>query len=312
VAYVGSKGRNLLQTENLNLVPYGARFDPANTDPTRPGNPLPDNFFRPFPGYGDVNFFLNDGVSDYNALQIQANRRFTHGLQFGVAYTYSKSKDYTSGNETGTGANMRIPTYQDPRTWSYGLSSFDQTHVAVVNYTWELPKASSLWDAGIIRAICDDWMLSGITAFTSGTPATVSYTLTDNADITGGGDGGRAVLTGDPLLPRSDRTMLRWFNTSVFARPAKGDAGNAAKDIIRLPGVNNWDITLFKRIPLKSARRNLQLRWEVYNVFNHTQFNGVDTTARFDASGNQVNPTFGQVTSTRAPRVMQGAIRFMF
>ena len=140
----------------------------------------------------------------------------------------------------------------------------------------------------------------------------MSYTLTDNADITGGGDGGRAVLTGDPLLPRSDRTMLRWFNTSVFARPAKGDAGNAAKDIIRLPGVNNWDITLFKRIPLKSARRNLQLRWEVYNVFNHTQFNGVDTTARFDASGNQVNPTFGQVTSTRAPRVMQGAIRFMF
>ena len=312
VAYVGSKGRNLLQTKNLNLVPYGARFDPANADPTRPGNPLPDNFFRPFPGYGDVNFFLNDGVSDYNALQIQANRRFTHGLQFGVAYTYSKSKDYTSGNETGTGANMRIPTYQDPRSWSYGLSSFDQTHVAVVNYTWELPKASSLWDAGIIRAICDDWMLSGITAFTSGTPATVSYTLTDNADITGGGDGGRAVLTGDPVLPRSDRTMLRWFNTSVFARPAKGDAGNAAKDIIRLPGVNNWDITLFKRIPLKSARRNLQLRWEVYNVFNHTQFNGVDTTARFDASGNQVNPTFGQVTSTRAPRVMQGAIRFMF
>ena len=90
-------------------------------------------------------------------------------------------------------------------------------------------------------------------------------------------------------------------------------SGNGHKDIIRLPGVNNTDITLFKRFPFSGGRRNVQvIRWEVYNLFNHTQFNGIDTTARFAATGEQVNPTFGQVTSTRSPRVMQGAVRIVF
>ena len=110
-AYVGSRVRNLLQTRNINLVPYGARFDPANQDPTRPGNPLPDNFFRPYPGYSDINFFENSGISNYDALQVQINRRFSRGLQFGLAYTFSHSKDYTSAADTGTGANMSGTSY---------------------------------------------------------------------------------------------------------------------------------------------------------------------------------------------------------
>ena len=97
----------------------------------------------------------------------------------------------------------------------------------------------------------------------------------------------------------------------MFARPPQGDRGNGHKDVIRLPGTNNTDLTLFKRIPFGGGRA-LQLRWEMYNVFNHTQFNGVDTTARFDATGKQVNTTFGQVTSTRSPRIMQGSLRFSF
>jgi hypothetical protein len=84
--------------------------------------------------------FENSGIADYSALQVQANRRFTHGLQFGIAYTLSRARDYTSATETGT-APGRLPTYADVREWTYGLSSFDQTHVAVINYTWELPKA---------------------------------------------------------------------------------------------------------------------------------------------------------------------------
>jgi hypothetical protein len=305
--------RHLLQTRNINLVPYAARFDPANGDPTRPGNPLPDNFFRPYPGYGDINFFENSGISNYDALQVQANRRFSRGLQFGVAYTFSRSRDYTSGADTGTGANMRIGTYVDPREWNYGLSSFDQTHVMVINYTWDLPRGSGLWDNAITRAVLDNWQLSGITAFASGTPSGITLTLQDSGtDLTGGGDGNRAVVTGDPTLPSGDRTFSRWFNTAAFARPARGDLGNAHKDVIRGPGVNNTDVTLFKRFPFRGGRRHLQLRWEMYNVFNHTQFNGIDTTARFDPAGNQLNPTFGQVTSTRSPRIMQGALRLVF
>ncbi|HYT67040.1 MAG TPA: carboxypeptidase-like regulatory domain-containing protein [Vicinamibacterales bacterium] len=310
VAYVGSQTRHLLQTRNLNVVPYGARFLAVNQDPTRPGSPLPDNFFRPFPGYGDINFFENTGIADYNALQLQANRRFTHGVQFGVAYTLSRSRDYSSGQETGTNPG-RLPTYANVRDFTYGLSSFDQTHVAVINYLWDLPKASTLWNNPVVRAVLDNWQMSGITAFASGTPSGVSLSLVDSGtDLTGGGDGTRVVVTGDPSI--SNPSFTRWFDTSVFGRPARGDRGNGKKDIIRMPGVNNTDVTFFKRIPFGGGRRTLQLRWEMYNVFNHTQFNGVDTTARFDAAGKQVNPTFGQVTSTRSPRIMQGSLRFSF
>ena len=309
-AYVGSQTRHLLQTRNLNVVPYGARFLAANQDPTRPGNPLPDNFFRPFPGYADINFFENSGIADYNALQVQANRRFTRGMQFGVAYTLSRSHDYSSGTETGTNPG-RLPTYADVRDFTYGLSSFDQTHVAVINYTWDLPRASALWNNGVVRAVLDNWQMSGITAFASGTPSGVTLALVDSGtDLTGGGDGTRVVVTGDPSIDNPGFT--KWFDTSVFARPPRGDLGNGKKDVIRLPGVNNTDVTLFKRIPFGGGRRTLQLRWEMYNVFNHTQFNGVDTTARFDPNGTQVNPTFGQVTSTRSPRIMQGSVRFSF
>ena len=321
-AYVGSRGHHMLQTRNLNIVPFGARFLPQNQDPTRVNTALADNFFRPYPGFANLWFFENSGKTDYNALQVQANRRFAKGLQFGVAYTLSRSRDYSSNNETGTGANMQIATYQDPATWNYGLSTYDQTHVAVINYTWDLPKVSSHWNNTITRGLLDNWQISGLTSFASGVPVNVTWTAADNADITGGGDVARAtnvaagnlvpLLVGDAILPKGQRTLNQWFNTAAFARPPRGNPGNSPKDVIRGPGVSNLDITLFKNIPFGGSARRLQLRWEIYNVFNATQFATVDATARFDAAGNQVNTRFGQVITTRTPRVMQVALRFVF
>ena len=93
--------------------------------------------------------------------------------------------------------------------------------------------------------------------------------------------------------------------------PAKGTFGNSAKTVIRGPGVNNWDIAIFKNFPVRERLR-LQFRWELYNCFNHTQFSGLDTTARFDAAGKQVNARFGEFTAARNPRIMQFALRFYF
>jgi hypothetical protein len=150
----------------------------------------------------------------------------------------------------------------------------------------------------------------------------VVFTTVDTTDITGGGDIARGtgtaagtgvpLLVGDPNLPSGQRSLAQWFNTAAFARPGKGNPGTSPKDAIRGPGVNNTDITFFKNIPLAGDRRRLQLRWEIYNVFNKVQFATVDATARFDAQGNQVNTRFGQVITTRTPRVMQVAIRFVF
>jgi len=135
-------------------------------------------------------------------------------------------------------------------------------------------------------------------------------------------------MLGDPTLDNSDRKPVtlsngligatQWINTAAFALPAKGDFGNAPKSVFRLPGTNNWDISLFKKIPLKSETRYLQFRWEIYNVFNHTQFSGVNTTARFDDDPTsttfkqQVNTAFGQVNAARNARVMQGSLRLTF
>ena len=205
---------------------------------------------------------------------------------------------------------------------------YDATHVAVINYTWDLPRVSAFLDNHIVRAVFDNWTLSGISTFSSGNPAGIDFTTVDNADILGGGDplrvcwdpiactgsatGGVPIMvTGDPQLPRGERSLERWFDTSVFARPATGQIGNAKKDVIRLPGLNDTALTVAKRFPMGRARV-LQFRWEVYNLFNQVQFQRVDTTARFDALGRQVNSRLGQVISARSPRVMQGSLRFTF
>jgi hypothetical protein len=100
-----------------------------------------------------------------------------------------------------------MPNYRDRRIWSYGKASFDQTHVMVINYTWDLPRASRVWNNVLVRGIFDGWQVSGITAFASGTPSGISFSLASNTDITGGGDGARLWMTGNPILPRGERSF---------------------------------------------------------------------------------------------------------
>src|SRR5216684_5348066 len=157
-----------------------------------------------------------------------------------------------------------VAVYRPVRVWNYGRASFDQTHVLVFNYTWDLPRASRWIHGSISRWALDDWRLSGITTFASGVPLGIALSTVDGADITGGGDGVRVNVTGQAQLAHGDRTLPRWFDPTVFVRPAKGDPGNAPKDVFRGPGINNWDTTLFKILPIGSERRTLQLRWEVY------------------------------------------------
>jgi hypothetical protein len=206
-----------------------------------------------------------------------------------------------------------LPTYRSFREWSYGKADFDQTHVMVINYSYDFPKFSKLVAGRITRLALDDWQISGITTFASGTPLNVTLTTTTGVDLTGGGDGQRVNVNGDPRLPHGERTVDHVFNTSVFSLPKKGDAGNAARDLFRGPGLINSDVTLFKNFPIKGEQRALQLRWEVYNVFNHTNFTTVDNTARFDpTTGVQTNATFGRATAARNPRLMQVSLRFSF
>ena len=122
----------------------------------------------------------------------------------------------------------------------------------------------------------------------------------------------RIDVTGDPVLPKSERTFSRNFRTEVFRVPQLGTYGNSARTSVRGPGINNWDAALFKNFPIFSERTRLQFRWELYNAFNHTQFSAFDTATRFDSQGNQINSRLSEFTAARTPRQMQFALRLTF
>jgi hypothetical protein len=242
--------------------------------------------------------------SNYHGMLMSVKRRFTRGLEFGVAYTWSKALDF---NDTDTES---ISPLVDTRVWNYGLASFDRTHVFNVNYVWQLPVTKM--SNAIARGVLNDWQVSGITSFVSGQPLAINQTFVNAVDLTGTpSQGARIVIRGDPNLPKSERTFSRNFRTDVFSPTPVGSIGNAAKTNIRGPGINNWDMALFKTFPIRDRMR-LQIRWELYNILNHTQFGALDAAARWDAQGAQVNSRFGEFTSSRTPRQMQFALRFHF
>jgi hypothetical protein len=304
VAYVGVLGRHLNWFRDLNAIALGTNFNPKNADPTNPATPLPASFLRPKVGYGNINMSEWNATSTYHSMQAQANRRFARGVQFGASWTWSKAMGYA---DTDGGV---VTAVVSPRVWNYGLAGFDRTHVFKLNYLWEVPAPR--WSNPALKHALRGWQLSGITSFVSGAPLGVGYSFVAARDTTGTPDlGARIVVTGNPVLPKSERTFSRNFRTEVFAPPAVGTIGNAAKTVIRGPGVNNFDLTILKNFPIRE-RFQLQFRCEMYNAFNHTQFSGLDTSARFDAQARQVNATFGQFTAAGAPRYIQFALRARF
>ena len=304
VGYVGSLGRHLSWLRSLQDIPLGTRFLAANADPTNPRVPLPDAFLRPIAGYNGVNMNENNSSSNYHSLQMTANRRFAKSVEFGLAWTWSKAMDYNDGD---FGA---INTVAPLREWNYGLAGFDRTHVVKINWLWSVPERQ--WGFKPAGVVLNGWQLSGITTFQSGAPVNVTYSQVTAADLSGTPSiVPRILIVGDPVLPKSERTFERNFRTEVFRLPAANTLGFMSKNMLRGPGVNNWDVALFKNIKIREDIR-VQFRSELYNVFNHTQFSTFDSAARFDATGNQVNGQFGQFTAARDPRIAQLAIRLSF
>ncbi len=178
-SYVGSLSRHLQVSKNINPIPIFSRFDPDNADPTQPTRPLPDNFFRPYAGYGNLMSTEWIGTSNYNALQVAVSRRYARGFQVGLAYTFSKALGVASGDDDP------ISAYFSPRLRNYGLLSFDRTHNLVINYIYDLPKIGSRVRWKPAHWVLDNWQISGITSFTSGAPFTPSFSTVDGAEITG-------------------------------------------------------------------------------------------------------------------------------
>ena len=303
--YVGTLGRHLSWAFDLDPVPLGANFNPANADPANPSTPLSANFLRtPYYGFSGVNYINWGATSNYHALQVQVNRRFAQNLQFGASYTFSKF--LSAVDFDGNAVSPFVPA----RIWNYGRSTYDRPNNLRVNWLWDLPKTK--WNNLVTQWALNGWQFSGINAFISGSPLSAGFSTTNNADITGTtSSGARVLITCNPNLSKGSRTFSKNFDTSCFKVPVKGTLGDPAHAYMTGPGINDWDFTFFKNFPIREPMR-LQFRLEMYNAFNHTQFSGVDTTARFDTTGAQVSTTFGQYTSSRLPRQMQMSLKFNF
>jgi hypothetical protein len=315
LTYVGSVGRHLPVDVDYNRLADGAQFvdvSPRNVDPTRPGQPLPDNFLRPFIGYGRIRIMENWATTNYNAMQVQINRRYAKGLQFGVAYTYSRAHglDDNDNNEVPADRNR-------PASFYYGPSEASQTHNLIFNFTVDVPKLSKVWDNGFVRAAFDGWQFSGTYAWVSGNWqnfGTAAENLSQNNYNPDGTDSeDRPTLVGNPV-PSNPSQTDGWVNPDAFAKTPRGSYGDVARNIIRMPPVNNLDLAAFKNFNL-GHDLGLQFRLEAYNALNHTQIDTLNLALNFDAAGQLTaasRANFGKATGARDPRRLQASVRFTF
>jgi hypothetical protein len=295
VGYAGSLSRHLLWKRNINPTPLGANWvdvNPQNADPTNKSVALPTNFLRPIQGYGDINVYEFASTANYNALLVTVNRRWSRGVMVAATYTFSKALGSTRDDYSNVSAVL------PPRQWNYGPLGYDRNHVASLRYSWALPKPGKQLHVRAMGIVTDNWELAGTARFQTGGPFTPGFSLVNYYDVTGSTEGARVMVV-DPNAPPAQR----------FGPPPRGTFGNAGSNVLRLPGINVWDTSLFRNIRF-TERLTAKLRVETYNTFNHTNFNGVNQTARFQGQSDwtQVDPTFLTYTSASNQRRVQFAM----
>lgn len=297
IAYVGNQNRHQNDYRNINLPPN----DPTVLSGIASGT-TQYNAKVPYLGFGEINMSEDAENSYYNGLQVSAKSQIKKDLTMELAYTWSRSMDPATGN----GGQGDLSNVSDPynRNYDYGPSGLDRNQVFVVNFIYDLPFFRNS-NHMFVRSALGGWELSAIGTMESGLALTVTEGGTYGSNGIPGSTN-RPDVTGALTYPG---TVNEWFSTGTFvstASVAPGTWGNAGKGIVRGPGRDNWDISLFKRFAFsEDGTRNIEFRVESFNAFNHTQFNNVDTTLSDGA-------TFGQVTSVWDPRVLQLALKLHF
>ena len=328
VAYVGSENKDLLRQQQINSLPRGTTFQASAQDPTRVGTStvpgataLPTDLLRPYQGYGGIRMWGYDGYSNYHALQTGLSRRFENGFMFSAFYVWSKV--LTIAN-TDFAAGLPNVSEEETKRVDYSYADYDRPHNFVLNFIYQTPKVAS----GVLGYIANDWQLSGVYRWTSGRPYAVGFSIPGygNTNLTGSDAvGARVVVTCDPG-GGSSSDPYRQINTSCFQAPSPGsDGAESARFFLWSPPINNLDLSIAKVIPIGKQAR-VEVRLDMFNALNHTQFTGVNATANFagpgsnvitnlpyDANGNLVrNNGFGTINGVAPPRTLQLVTRLTF
>jgi hypothetical protein len=329
VAYVGSDSKDLLRQVQINALPFGTTFASQNQDPTRVpsatlgSSALPNDFLRPFPGYGGIRMWDYTGYANYHALQTSVTRRYDRGFMISGFWVWSKALGI---NSTDFSAGVPNLTAEQTRHLDYSLLDYDRPHNFTINTVYQTPSVTASKSLGLL---VNDWQLSGVYRWTSGRPYGVGFSIPGigAANLTGtdGNPNARIVLTCDPGNGYSS-DPYRQLNTACFAPPQPGSKGDeSSRFFVRAPPLNNLDMSIAKNFKLSRGLK-AEFRVDMFNALNHTQFTGVNATANFasltdktitnlpyDAAGKLVSPNgFGTINGVAPPRTLQLMTRITF
>ena len=286
VGYVGSKGTHLDHAYDYNEPAPTASFTQS---------------LRKYPMYAAINVRSPGASSVYHSLQLSVEKRFSHGLSFLSAYTFSKSIDDSS---LWNGSVVAVTNFRLER----GLSTFDTRHRWITSYTYDLPYGHGRAFGGnsspLMNAILGGWQTNGILTMQSGNPLDPSTGL----QLSGTQTGTRPDVTCNPNDVSHD--PFRWFDTSCFNTSFIGRYGSAGRDIILGPPTHSFDAAMLKKFSLGKESRYLQFRGEIFNSLNHPNFDNPNVTV--------TSSTFGKITSAgvqdqrASSRQIQFALRLVF
>jgi hypothetical protein len=308
--YVGTKGTHLSTLRSLNQPLLNAN----GTIMTIQGTTTP---ILPYPLLGPIEYRDNGGNSSYHGGEATLEKRFSRGLSFRAAYTFSKSIDGSQEHLAAGGTGSFTQNNRDLHE-RRGPSDFDVRHRFVGSYIYELPfgKGRKYLNGGPLAEILGGWRISGLANVRTGRPFTARAGNNDStlAGPRSVGISAWADCLRDGNLPSSERTIDRWFDATAFATPTalnptsnrtEARLGNCGRNTLRGPGITNFDFSLARSFAYFGEGRDLELRWEVFNMFNTPQFGLPERNINSGA--------VGRITSLAGdPRVMQLALKFNF
>jgi hypothetical protein len=269
--------------------------------------------YRPVPGYGNIVHLQPASSSIYHAFQMSV-RRTMGGLTLSGAYTFSHSIDDSSDRGDASFLDSNNPSA------NRASSNFDQRHILNISYVWDMPFFKG---KGIAHNVLGGWQYSGITAFSTGTPFSPTFsTISDNAGVANGvGTSSRPDLVGDPNAGFTHVAVAglgpQFYSQAAFAAPRGLTFGDSGRNILRNPHRINFDMALFKHFAF-TERLGFEFRAEAFNVFNHTQWgpiggDGGSAASQVGASNNSFpSDSFGYVSSAHNPRILQLGAKFLF
>jgi hypothetical protein len=295
--YVGTKGTHLSTLRNLNQPPFNANGTPGPTSSL------------PYPALGPIEFRDNGGNSNYHGGELTLEKRFSGGLSFRGAYTYSKSID-ESQEHLAAGGTGSFTQNSYNRRERRGPSDFDIRHHLALSYIYEFPfgKGKAHFVNGPLSHVLGGWRISGTGGYRSGRPFTLRAGSNDSA-IGGARGGGLVSAFADCLrdgsLSGSARTIDNWFDPTAYAVPNPVRLGTCGRNTLRGPSLTNFDMGLARTFSVFGEGRNLEIRWEMFNMFNTPQF---ALPERNISSGSKARIT----ALAGDPRIMQFAAKFSF